>query len=335
MSFYAMAKSLSGEVPGTPLSLAQTKVQDALGSIFDQSDWSFQTQYAGWLVPGQVASSGTYTVTPYQNTVIADATATAVLAAYVAPPFLTTLQYRDPARAPYNIVGYDTTTNAPFATLTLDRPWMEPTSGPGQPYMIYQCYFVAPVSDFRHFIEIRDTTDAGRLNYWSLSQADLARRDPQRTQFADPAYVVPVGVDQRPNSATLGWQMFELWPQQLSRVPYSFSYKRRGPMLVNPTDTVPYPLTEELVSLRAQEQLYQYKAAMAEEKMKGAGAGWMVLAGAAAKDYANRMSLILGVDINLRNDNIDRVGMCDDRWESGRPYSNDRGGLNVGSYPEF
>jgi hypothetical protein len=105
-------------------------------------------------------------------------------------------------------------------------------------------------------------------------------------------------------------------------------------MMVNPTDTVPYPLTEELVSLRAQEQLYQYKAAMAEEKAKGAGAGWMVLAGAAAKDYANRLSYILPIDCNLRNDNIDRIGMCDDRWGSGRPYSNDLGGLSVGGYPE-
>jgi len=335
MSFYTISKRLTGEIPGTAISLAQIRVQDALGKIFDSSDWSFQTQYAGWLCPGQVANSGTFTTTPYQNTVIADATATAVLAAYVAPPFLTTLQYRDPARAPYNIVGYDTTSNPPFATLTLDRPWMEPTSGPGQPYMIYQCYFVAPVQDFRHFIEVRDTTRMARLNYWSYSQADLARRDPQRTCFADPGYVVSVGVDQRPGSATLGWQMFELWPQQLALVPYSFSFKRRGPMLVNPTDTVPYPLTEELVEWKAKEILFQYKAAQAEEKSKGAGAGWMVMAGAAKKEYDERFAFILPVDINLRNDNLDRIGMCDDRWARGMPYSNELGGVNVGSYPEY
>jgi hypothetical protein len=334
MSFITIATSLTGEVPGTPRSLAQSRTQDALGKIFDSSDWSFQTAYAGWLTPGIVANQGTYTTTPYQNTVIADATGTAVLAALSGPPLLTTLQYRDPARAIYNIVGYDTTTNAPFATLTLDRPWMEPTSGPGQPYMIYQCYFVAPVQDFRHFIEVRDTTDAGRLNYWSLSQADLARRDPQRTKFADPAYVVSVGTDQRPGSSTPGWMMFELWPQQLARVPYSFSYKRRGPMMVAPSDTVPYPITEELVEWKAKEILYQYKAAMAEEKSKGAGAGWMVLSGEAKKEYDERFSFILPIDINLRSDNIDRVGMCDDRWWGGRPYSNDLGGLNVGSYPE-
>jgi hypothetical protein len=217
--------------------------------------------------------------------------------------------------------------------LTLDRPWMEPTSGPGQPYMIYQCYFVSPVQDFRRFLEVRDTTDAGRLNFWSYSQADLARRDPQRTQFADPGYVVPVGVDQRPGTSTPGWPMFELWPQQLARVPYSFSYKRRGPLLVNPTDTVPYPLTEALVEAKSREVLLQYKAAQAEEKAKGAGQGWLVMAGMAKKEYDEQMSYILPIDVNLRTDNMDQVDGYDDYGE-GRPYSNNLGGLNVGSYPE-
>lgn len=331
MSYYSMAKSLTGEVPGTLLSLAQTRLNDALGKIYDQSDWSFQTQYAGWLVPGQLANSGTFTTKPYTNTVIADAVATAALAT-ITEPLITTLQYRDPARAIYNIVGYSLTLNAPFATLTLDRPWMEPTSGPGQPYMVYQCYFVAPVQDFRKFLEVRDTTDAGRLDFWSYSQADLARRDPQRTQFADPAYVVPYGVDMRPGTSTPGWQMFELWPQQLSYVPYSFSYKRRGPQLVNMSDTVPYPLTEELVEWKAKEILLQFKAAQAEEKSKGGGNGWMVMSGAAKKEYDERFSFILPVDINLRNDNMDTIS-GDDNF-AGRPYSNNLGGLNVGGYPE-
>ena len=333
MSYYSMAKALTGEVPGTPLSLAQTRVNDALGKIYDQSDWHFQTQYAGWLCPGQIANSGTFTTTPYQNTVVADATASAAIVAHTGMPLITQLQYRDPARAIYNVVGYATAGSPPVVTLTLDRPWMEPTSGPGQPYMLYQCYFVAPVQDFRKFIEVRDTTDAGRLDFWSYSQADLARRDPQRTTFADPAFVVPVGADMRPGSSTLGWQMFELWPQQLSYVPYSFSYKRRGPSLVNPTDTVPYPLTEELVEWKAKEILLQYKAAQAEEKAKGGGAGWLLMAGMAKKEYDERFEYILPVDINLRGDNIDHVENDDDNW-AGRPFSNNLGGLNIGGYPE-
>jgi hypothetical protein len=59
----------------------------------------------------------------------------------------------------------------------------------------------------------------------------------------------------------------------------------------------------------------------------------MVLAGAAKKEYDERFSFILPVDINLRNDNMDRVEGYD-RWGRNRPYSNNLGGLNLGGYPE-
>lgn len=332
MSFYTMSKSITGEVPGTMLSLVQNKVAEALGKVYDEYDWSFQTQYAGWLAPGQLANSGTYTVTPYQNTVIANATATAVLASLAAPPLLTTLQYRDPSRAIYNIVGYDTTANAPFATLTLDRPWMEPTRGPGQPYMIYQAYFVSPVKDFRKFIEVRDTTNARRIDYWSYSQADLARSDPQRTRFSDPRYVVPCGVDNRPGSATLGYPMFELWPQQLSLVPYSFSFRRRGPELVKPTDTVPYPLTEELVMHRAKEILYLFKEAQkGEDIQRGSGANWLMLAQGSKAEYREVLENIQAIDCNLHNDFVTHL---DTNGGSGQPFANRLGQFNVGGFPE-
>jgi hypothetical protein len=400
-----MAKSLQGEVPGVSLTLAKNKLAEALGKVYDESDWSFQTGFAGWLAPGNKANTGTFTVTPYQTTVIADATASAVLSAWSAPPLLTLLQYRDPARAIYNIIGvgsadtvaYLTTltagsgqtpgtyvvnavgtpgsgaqasivvgsggtvtaaptvissgsgyTSAPTFTLvaggvpatfsatlnvmlTLDRMWMEPTSGPGQPYMIYQAYFAAPVKDFRKFIEVRDTTNARRLNYWSFSQADLAREDPQRTCFADPRYVVPCGVDTRPGSSTQGYPMFELWPQQLSYVPYSFSYRRRGQELVNPLDTVPYPLTEELVMHRAKEVLYLFKEAQKGEDMqRGSGANWLLLAQAAKSEYDDILDKIRAIDANLHNDFLTHVERY---FGDGEAYSNRLGGLNIGGYP--
>lgn len=330
MSFITMSKSIQGEVPATTLSLVQNKVAEALGSIYDSYDWSFQTQYAGWLAPGLLASSGSYTVTPYQNTIIADATATAVLATFSLNPLITTLQYRDPARAIYSIVAYDTTTNAPFATLTLDRPWMEPTSGPGQPYMIYQAYFPSPVRDFRKFIEIRDTTNARPINFWSCSQADLAVEDPQRTRFSDPRFVVPCGIDNRPGSATYGNPMYELWPQQLSRVPYSFSFRRRGPQLVAPSDLVPNPITEELVMHRAKELLYLYKEAQKGENVdRGSGANWPLLAQASKAEYDKILEKIQAVDVNLNNEMVSHVG---NSGNYGQPYANRLGGLNIGGF---
>jgi hypothetical protein len=339
MSYFTVAKGLTGKVPGTALSLAQEVVQDGIGKIYDQVDWSFQRAitYGQWLCPGQVANTGTFTVTPYVSTVIADATATAVLAALTAPPLLTTLQFRNPAYSIYNIVGYDTTTHAPFATLTLDRPWLEPTSGPGQPYMIYQSYMVAPVQDFRKFIEVRDMTNAAPLDFWSLTQADLGVIDPQRTNFADPSYVVPAGVDTRPGTSTPGWQMFELWPQQLSNLPYSFSYRRRGVVPESYSDflnsTVPYPITEELLEWRSLEVLYQFKEAQKDKtEARGSGANWLMLAQMAEKEYAAVLDKILAVDVNLNAEMVTHIRGR--RPISNAPYSNQLGQLQIGGFPE-
>lgn len=341
MSFYTLAKSLTGRVAGTPLTLAQEAVAEALGQIYDNTDWSFQRAitYGGWLCPGTVANVGTYTTTPYSNQVVADAVATAKLASLTGQPLITTLQFRNPAYSIYNIVGYDTTTNSPFATLTLDRPWMEPTQGSGQPYLIYQCYFVAPVQDFRKFIEIRDTTNSAPVDFTSMTEAELSLRDPQRTQFADPAYVVPAGVDMRSGTSTPGWQMFELWPQQLSYIPYSFSFRRRGIIPQTYNDFVamspPYPITEEFVKWRALEVLYQWKESQKEkDDARGSGANFLLLAQMAQKEYDKLYSTILSIDLNLNGEAFTRIaGRRGNRRMGSTPYSNQLGGLNLGGFP--
>ena len=204
--------------------------------------------------------------------------------------------------------------------------------------MIYQAYFVAPVQDWRKFIEVRDTTNADRLDFWSITQAELAIRDPQRKEFADPSYVVAAGVDQRPGTSTPGYQMFELWPQQLSYVPYSFSFRRRGivPQTYNDfvTSGPPYPITEELVKWRSLEVLYQFREAQKDKnETRGAGANWMLLAQMAGKEYANVLDKILAIDVNLNNEQLTRI---EGRGKplSNAPYSNQLGQLNIGGYPE-
>jgi hypothetical protein len=336
VSYWTVAQGLRGKVPGTPLSLAQEALQDALGKIYDQTDWSFQRAitYGGWLCPGQIANTGTFTTTPYSAAVIADSTATAALAAHSGMPLLTTLQFRNPAYSLYNIIGYNPTGSGSFATLTLDRPWMEPLSGSGQSYMIYQAYFVAPVADFRKFIEVRDTTNAFRLNFWGMTQAELAIRDPQRTNFSDPEYVVPAGIDQRPGSATLGYQMFELWPQQLSYVPYSFSFRRRGvvPQTLNDfqTLTTPYPITEEMLKWRALEVLYQFKEAQKDKtEARGSGANWLLLAQMAHKEYLEEFDKILAIDLNINGEMMTRIERRG-RTDGDSDYSNQLGQLHIG-----
>ena len=388
---------------------------DAIGKIYDQTDWSFQRTitYANWLCPGQIANVGTFNVQPYNNVVTADATASQALATGLANAgvFVTTLQFRSPSYSIYNIVqsgtngsiayltaislgsgqtpgtyivgvadltgggtgatvsitvnssgtvtaqpivitpgaGYQTPSVAlaaggtpatfnvfMFTQLTLDRPWLEPLNGPIN-YMIYQVYFVSPVPDFRKFIEIRDTTNADRLNFWSLTQAELSLRDPQRTEFSDPSYVVPAGVDQRPGTSTPGYQMFELWPHQLSYVPYSFSFRRRGLLPVTYADwqtmTPPYPITDELVRWRAEEILYQYAEAQKDKTTsRGAGANFMLLAQMAGKEYLSVFDKILAIDMNLNGEMLTRIEGRG-RHISNEPYSNNLGQLNIGGWP--
>ena len=307
-----MAKSLAtGEIPGVAESLARNKLNEALGYVYDETDWSFQTGYGQWLAPGWLLSSGSVTVYPYSPTVIGDMAATQQWLGLMGRPLITELQFRDPSYSLYNIVGFDPNVNWPNATLTLDRPWMEPTTGAGRPYMIYQAYFPAPVQDFRKFMWIMDTMQAAEVDYWTFSQDDLSIRDPQRLRFGPnvPTFAVPAGVDQRPNSSTLGYVMYELWPHVLSRIPYPFCYKRRGSMLVKPDDTVPYPITEEVVTWRTKEVLYQFKEAQkGENVMRGAGANWQFLSEAANQEYMRVLGRVRAIDANLHRDFLTRPG---------------------------
>jgi hypothetical protein len=222
--------------------------------------------------------------------------------------------------------------------LTLDRPWLEPTAGGGQTYMIYQAYFVAPVQNFSKFIEMRDTTDASPINFWGMTQSELAIRDPQRTEFSDPTFCVPAGVDTRPGSSTLNWPMFELWPQQLSYEPYSFSYRSLGPVPETQMDFLsmspPYPLTDELVECRTKEELYAFKEAQRDKtEARGSGANWILLAQMAKKEYAELLDKIIAIDLNLNGEAITHTSPPSG-YLSSRPFANRQGGLNVGGYPD-
>ena len=341
MSLFNVAKALTGLVPETPLSRSQTETQRALGAIYDNCDWSFQHGFAGWLTPGIIFNTGSTTTTPYSPSIVCNDYLTNLLLGYTGQPFITQLQYRNPSFSVYNIIAYDdgqdpeNSPNYPFATLTLDRPWMEPTSGPGQPYMIYQVYYPAPCLDFRKFIEIRDTTNDGYIDFWSITQATLSVKDPQRLDFSNPRYAVPAGTDQRPGSATLGYQMFELWPHQTNYVPYSYSYRRRGPLPQQPSDwmamTTPYPITEDMLEQKARQMLLEDAAAKMEAKTPGSGKGMMLLSQMAEKKFMFIFGQVLAIDLNLDGQQQNNVRLRGP-WGQGSPYATMNAGINLGGY---
>jgi hypothetical protein len=337
-----MVQRMTREVPGLVSSYAITLLQEALSIIYGMQYWSWQVQTGGWLTPGLLfptggvgpgQSAGTITATPFTNTVVGDATASPQWLAYIQGsnlPLFTQLQIRSPYYSIYNIISYKLNTpSAGLITLTLDRQWVDP-GGSDLAYMIYQAYFPVPVADFKRFLGPRDLTDNFPLDFWSLGQQDLALLDPERTNFSDPQYIVPYQQDQRPGSATYGNMLYELWPHQLSVIPYTFGYLRMGPTLVNSGDTVPYPLTEEALLWRAKECAYLYKEAQKGEQMeRGMGADWKFLAQAAESGFKRVLKPIKDRDADLMP--LYWSTFTRDIYASGaEPYATTNGQLNVG-----
>lgn len=284
--------------------------------------------------PGSGQTPGTYTVngvgTPgsgAQAQIVVDATGavtqTPVVlypgSGYLAAPTFTLAAGGTPAT-------FTATLNA---TLTLNRPWMEPPQV-NAGYMIYQAYFPAPTG-FKRWINIRDTTNNNAMDWWTKTQSDLANEDAERTNFDEPLYVVPFQTDTRPGSATYGQMLYELWPHPITQLPYTFGCQTNWPPLTNPNDTVPYPLTEELVKLRAYEMLYLWKESQKGDEMeRGAGANWQFLTQASRAEYANRLKQCRNMDRNLLDLYFTRMQRTPPGY--GEPYATVEGQLNVGGW---
>lgn len=300
--FRDMWSELRGSGGQFPVPLAQTYINRALRKIQDESTWSFQLGESGWITPGLI-TAGTVTTNIGNTNVVGNATAAAAWAALPAPYLITQLQFRLPAYAIYNIVGL-TGGN----TLVLDRPWMEP-AGASQTYQMYQAYFPAPVKDFRRWMVVIDKTNAAKLWHTRYKQTDLQHMDPQRTIFQNPTDVVPYETDMRANTSTPGYMLFELWPHQLAKnFPYYLYYVRSGPLLLKGTDTVPEPLTEELVIWRAKVMLYEWKASqMGEDVKRGSGADWKFLMQAADAEFKERLKDIRKIDRDRVDNFVTRI----------------------------
>lgn len=259
--------------------------------------------YATILTAGSGQTPGTYTVPVLDTGAGAGATLSITVAAngtVTATP--TVLTVGSGYFAPYVTFSHGGTP-ATFsvtliATLTLDRPWMEPPQVNGT-YMIYQAYYAAPPG-FKRFWAIRDTTNNNPMDFWTYTQIDLANIDAERTVFDEPLYVVPYKQDTRPGSATFGQMLFELWPHPISVLPYTFHCQCNWPALVNATDNLPFPLTDEIVKERAYEMLSLWKEMQKGDEMeRGSGANWQFLAKAHHEEYRDLLRQLRIMDRHL------------------------------------
>ncbi len=286
MAFIDMAAELTGSVTKLDIDFAKTLINRSWSDVRRKNLWSFQLFEGNWISPA-IANSGTVTTTQGARTVVFDATASAALVTLnaIAGPFPTPLLQRQfrigSASTIYNIWAY--AINTGVVTLTLDRPYVE-SSGAGQTYMIYQCYYPAPMVDFLTWMSVRDMTNFNDLNTYATREA-IDRKDPQRSIFYLPTDVAPYQQDLNPASPNYGFQLFELWGQPAYVLPYQLYGIRRGALLVNDTDTLPNAVGEDVVVEGAKIKAYEWAEANKGDMPRNQGSDFRFLIGNSQAEF--------------------------------------------------
>jgi hypothetical protein len=318
MSLLDMQTELRGAVPKIPMTYTKTLINRAWADLRRQNLWSFQLFEGQWIAPPQVASTGVATTIQGSAIVNLDATATAAINALAtSQPYslITQRQFRVSSGGIYNIWGYNPTANAGNGQLTLDRWYGEPSVTNSQ-FAIFQCYYVpvvanSPIKDFKTWISVRDMMNFTDLYTERYQMRDIDVQDPQRTWYGIPSDVIPYQDDQNPNSATFGSLMFLLWGIPTFNINYQLYGIRSGADLVNPGDTLPYVVGQDVVIARAKYYAYEWAEANKDLAPRNVGPDFKFLMGAANKEYSDLFRKYRQLD-------RDRV----DNWMATRVRSN-------------
>lgn len=299
-----MIAEMWASVPNYSSLLARTHLQNAWTDVRNMGGWSFQLGNGGFGTPG-LTNAGSVTCTFGSPTVTGDAQASAAWVIASQPgSLITQQQFRVGAGTIYNIIGADFT-NPNAAVLTLDRPFFDTSAtvsgSSGLGYSVYQCYFPVPVEDFLAWESVVDINNAIDLCAGTAKRyRDLADAfDPQRQIFSNPGTLIPYQVDARVGSSTFGWMMYELYPQPQSQFAYQTWYTRSGAPLVNPSDTLPFPITEHVIKTLARVKAYEWAEANKNvANPKGSAPDFRFLMGAAAKEGADQLKELRDLDRN-------------------------------------
>jgi hypothetical protein len=286
VAFQNMRAELRGSLPKFPFAFTGTVINRAWRDIREANLWSFNLFESTWISPGTCAGGGVTTVQG-SPTLQFDATAIAAINAFqAANPYMlvTQLQFRIASGGIYSVIQYNPTTGV----ATLDRAYGDPSQTDGT-YLMYQSYYAAPMKDFLGWISVRNpslfvTLDTTTTREW------IDNNDPQRMIFQFPTRVISLGIDLRGQgtanaSATLGFPLFELWGQAVTPFTYQCYGLRKGVDLVNPTDTLPLQVPEELVMARAKYYAYEWCEANKDIVPRATGPDFRFLMSATMDDY--------------------------------------------------
>jgi hypothetical protein len=278
-----MWSELTGCVPKLPPDYAKTLIQRAYRDVRRKNLWSFQLFDANWTSP-PIINQGLVTCVQGTNTVVFDATASALItAAVMGPPTpITQRQFRVGIGTIYNIWAYSVSSG--IVTLTLDRNYQE-SSVSGSGFMIFQCYYPAPMEDFLTFTSVRDTVNFIDLFINRKTRAQIDEDDPQRTWYYFPTDVVGYQADQNLASPTYRWPMFELWGAPLYQLTYQLYGIRRGVPLANNSDVLPPAIGEDCVVALGRKYAYEWAEANKGDLPRNAGPDFRFLITQADKEY--------------------------------------------------
>lgn len=286
MALQDMVSELRGSVPKVPISYCKTLVNRAYNLIRTSNLWSFNLFESSWITPPLI-NTGTVTTTQGSNIITFDAAAIAALnAAQIAQPYslITQRQFRIGVGGIYNIIAYNTISGV----ATLDRIFGDP-GGVGLGFQVYQLYYTPPMKDFRTWLSIRNPQMFIDMNL-DTTRSQLDQMDPQRSWYLFPTHVVPYGMDIRVGSSTLDFKMFELWGQPIQLFTYQCYGIRNGVDLVNPSDTLPYAIPEELVLARAKDYAYEWAEANKDMSPRSTGPDFKYLRGATMAEYVKLLT---------------------------------------------
>ena len=303
MAFADMYSELSGCVPKIPIDFCRTLVNRAWADVRRQNLWSFQLFDANWTSPNLI-NAGTVAATQGQNTVVFDAVAaTAIIAQAFGPPTpIIQRQFRVGIGTIYNIWALQADYPAAgLLTVTLDRPYAE-VSAAASAYVIEQCYYPVPMSDFLTWISIRDIINWNDL-ILNKTREWVDLRDPQRTMFYLPTHCVYYKTDENPTSPTFGFSMYELWGNPQYRLTYQLYGIRRGAALVSDGDVLPSAVGEDCVLELAKAKAYEWAEANKGDMPRNQGSDFRFLIEASKAEYGRLFR-------SYRKDDRERV----DNW---------------------
>lgn len=315
MALLDLVGELTGSLPGLSPILAQTYINRALKSVYDERLWSFLTTDGILICPGEIIT-GTVAQVQYQNTVTFDAAASAALQDQITgatEPGMLNLQFRPQGAALspsaggstaasqlYGIVSVDN--SVPTAVvLTLDRILVEETNATNT-YSIYRALFVPPVQDFKMWEAFVDPANAITLtrNRMSATSSDFDRMDPQRTATGLSYWVgawggirdIGAGVLAPINfpGTTVGQPVYELWPVPTTGQTWYVRIRRKGLTLTDPSDEQSPGIPDNLIMQRVlYEHGYPFAASNVANFPSFRGAAWTLLITNARASYRKEL----------------------------------------------